>query len=235
MATEIHSYAVWGDEDLALEVVRPEEPTSGPLPAVVFFHGGGWREGSRGEMRPHARALARRGFVGVTADYRLASQERGTTPIHCVDDARLATEWLHANAAHLGIDPARIAIGGGSSGGQMAAAAVTMGAPAAAVVLYAPAVTDDGTLRFGFLGDGSPDYAVDEGFPPTLIVYGSDDAVVLPEAMRFFGEALASTGVRCELVELPGAAHTFYNAASRESFERTVAETDRFLVSVGLR
>jgi acetyl esterase/lipase len=231
VTSELHVSAECDRADLLLEVVRPDEQ-SPPVPAVVFFHGGGWREGDRREFLPHCFQVAQRGAVGVTVSFRLASADGGTSPVDCVDDAARALHWLHANAARLGIDAERICASGGSSGAQMAAAAVAQGAPAAALVLFSPGVTDDGSLRFRFLGDASPSYAPTGGFPPTLIVHGTDDEVVPIAAARLFRSALVAAGAPCELAELSGASHELYRA-EHPDFERSFDELFRFLEQIG--
>src|SRR6185503_3489625 len=65
--------------------------------------------------------LAARGMVAVTADYRVGSRHQAKI-VDCIRDAKSAVRYLRANAARLGIDPGRIAAGGGSAGGHLAAA-----------------------------------------------------------------------------------------------------------------
>src|SRR5262249_55498712 len=93
-------------------------------PAIVFFFGGGWTNGSPNQFLPQAEYLAGRGMVAARADYRVKSRHN-VTPDKCVEDAKSAVRWLRQNAAKLGIDPDRIAASGGSAGGHLAAAAFT--------------------------------------------------------------------------------------------------------------
>ena len=73
-----------------------------PLPAVVYFHGGGWVVGSLDTHDGICRALARRsGSVVVAVDYRLAPEHRFPA---AVEDAWAATSWVSAHAAELGAD-----------------------------------------------------------------------------------------------------------------------------------
>jgi triacylglycerol lipase len=90
------------------------------LPAVAYFHGGGWVAGDLDLYDSTARDIAAAsGAVVVSVDYRLAPE---TTFPGAVEDAYAALTWLHAEAAALGVDPARIAVGGESAGGGHAAA-----------------------------------------------------------------------------------------------------------------
>jgi acetyl esterase len=100
---------------LRVRVYRPE--ADGPLPALVYFHGGGWVVGSLDSHDPLCRRLASRTpAVVVSVDYRLAPEHPFPA---AVDDAWAATEWAAANALELGAD--RIAVGGDSAGGNLAA------------------------------------------------------------------------------------------------------------------
>jgi len=113
------------------------------LPALLYLHGGGWVLGGLDSHDGVCRRLANLAACRVVAaDYRLAPEHRFPA---AVDDAAAALSWMAANAAALGIDPSRLAVGGDSAGGNLAAALALMGrdgtAPASAcqLLLY-PAV-----------------------------------------------------------------------------------------------
>ena len=88
--------------------------------AAVFFFGGGWNGGTPKQFEAHSRYLASRGMVAFVADYRVKSRQK-TDPFACVEDAKAAVRYLRGHAAELGVDPERIAVGGGSAGGHLAA------------------------------------------------------------------------------------------------------------------
>ena len=105
-----------GDADLKLDLAAPADG-DGPFPAVVCIHGGGWVGGDRKQMENTIKALARRGFVAVSPDYRLAPHEPFPAP---VEDCKAAVRWLRANAKTYKIDPDHIGAVGFASGGHLA-------------------------------------------------------------------------------------------------------------------
>lgn len=110
------TYAEAGGARMQLNIARPKN-ASGPLPAVLCIHGGGFRAGSREGYNKLCLTLAQRGFVAVTISYRLAPAHQFPA---AVLDTKAAVRWLRANAAKYGIDPARIGATGGSAGGHLA-------------------------------------------------------------------------------------------------------------------
>lgn len=135
---------------------RPK--TDGTLPGLVFFHGGGWVIGDLDSHDDLCRDLAAQAGCAVLAvDYRLAPEHRFPA---AADDAIAATHWVITNAAELGMDPARLTVGGDSAGGNLAAvaaiAARDAGRPLAAQLLIYP-VTDMSRLEgesYTTCGDG---------------------------------------------------------------------------------
>jgi len=108
-----------GDVTLQLHVFNPENhKATDKTPAIVFFFGGGWVGGSPSQFYPHCKHLAEKGMVAISAEYRV-KKPHGTSPIECVKDGKSAIRWVRQHAAELGVDPNKIAAGGGSAGGHV--------------------------------------------------------------------------------------------------------------------
>jgi acetyl esterase/lipase len=141
---------------LTVHIYRAATRTS-PGPALLWLHPGGLVMGAI--QQSHAwcsRVAAELGVLVVNVDYRIAPEHPYPAAI---DDAYRALQWLHANATSLGIDPARIAVGGQSAGGGLAAAlaqrAHDENIPVRFQLLAYPMLDDRTTLR-DTQGDRTP-------------------------------------------------------------------------------
>lgn len=113
-----------GFRPLHLDLYRPKNIGSRPLPLVIYVHGGGWQGGHTRhsgafENWPGVLAsLAAKGYVVASLEYRLS----GEAPFPAAfDDVKAAVKWLRSQATSYGIDPSRAVIWGGSAGGHLAA------------------------------------------------------------------------------------------------------------------
>jgi acetyl esterase len=133
------------DGGLPLRVYRPAGvPDSTRLPAVVFFHGGGWVIGEVETYDVLCRQLtAATGASVISVDYRLAPEHKFPA---AAEDAFAATRWIAGHAAELGLDGARLAVAGDSAGGNLAAVVALMardaGGPAIGLQVLVYPVTD---------------------------------------------------------------------------------------------
>lgn len=110
-----------GDPDVEVRLFIPETST-GPLPVLIWIHGGGFAVGSAAASDAYCLEVVRRlGFAAASVEYRLAPE----TPFPGAhNDCYAALRYLHAHADELGIDRDRIAVGGESAGGGLAAGVV---------------------------------------------------------------------------------------------------------------
>lgn len=107
-------YAKRGDRELKLDIVRPDGP--GPYPAVVCIHGGGWSSGRRRDMRFMQEALARRGYVTISPEYRFAPKDLWPAQVH---DVKAAVRWLRSHASEYHVDAEKFGATGISAGGHL--------------------------------------------------------------------------------------------------------------------
>lgn len=241
------TYKVVGGTDLKLwQKLPPGGVGAGNLPAIVFFFGGGWTSRNLLQFQEKGEGLASLGMQVFLADYR-AKKEYGGTPFDCVQDAKSAMRYLRANAAQLGIDPARIAAGGGSAGGHLAAAAALLDGfnepsdPAVspvpdALILFNP-VYDNGEGGYGYdrvkarWKEFSPLHNIRAGAPPNIVFLGTKDELVPVASAEEWKRRMQDVGVRSELVLYDGRGHGFFN--NPKDGKDTLAKTVEFLRSLG--
>lgn len=226
----------------------PDWNATDERPAIVFFFGGGWTNGTVKQFASQADYLASRGMVAARADYRVKSRH-GITPKECVDDAQNAVRWLRAHAGELGIDPNRIVASGGSAGGHLAACtalppieaveseAAAISSKPNALVLYNPALKFSGVERLMTRIDNdeslgkqiSPTLHLSEKTPPALILFGTADALIVQG--EEYVQRANEVGARAEMFEAEDMPHGFFNRSPW--LERTTYHVDEFLESLG--
>jgi acetyl esterase/lipase len=234
--------------ELKLHIYYPEQKGGQPLPAILFFFGGGWTGGNHGHFATHSKYLASRGMIAVTADYRVKKQH-GTTPIEAIQDAREALQYLATHAAELGVDSSLIAVGGGSAGGHLALCTALIDQydiekidySPKALVLFNPVVN---TTSAGFgsqaLGkdsiNASPYHHVTPEMPPLLIFHGEKDTTVPLSNITELKAKLDSLRVESTLYTYPEQKHGFFNVGRQPGhtyFLETLYRTDEFLTEHG--
>lgn len=209
--------------DLVLRIYEPETPGAG-RPGIVFYFGGGWNGGNLDQFKTHSEHLARHGMVAVCAEYRVKSRH-GTTPLESTEDGRSAFRWVRAHAEELGIDPDRLAAGGGSAGGQVALAValahdvndaaddLSVPTDPSLLVLFNPAcqmlTRADRFTQPELASQVSPLDLVDDRIPPSILFYGSADPMI--EEGRQLVERSRTIGVDSELHVAEGEKHAFFN------------------------
>lgn len=246
---ETQVYKKVGDRELKLFIEKPAGwKATDRRPAIVFFFGGGWVAGNAKQFLKQSEYFASRGMVGVRVEYRTMPKDDKGPPTICVQDAKSAMRWVRAHARELGIDPERIAAGGGSAGGHLAAfTTLVSGNDAAeddlkispkgnALLLWNPVFNNGpGEYGNGRMGERykefSPAHNIAKGAPPTIVFLGTKDHLIPVATAKKFEEDMKAVGAKCEAVFYEGQEHGFFNREPWTS--KTLAEADRFLVSLG--
>jgi acetyl esterase/lipase/lysophospholipase L1-like esterase len=248
-------YKTIGEVELKLHIFEPpDRKAKEPMSAIVFFFGGGWVGGTPTQFYHQCDYLASRGMMAISAEYRVR-KKHGTTPFECVADGKSAIRWVRANAARLGVNPDKIAAGGGSAGGHVAACTGvikglddesedhTISSKPNALVLSNPAVdlvqlskkraSDE---RFKRVKEISPLQHITKSVPPSIIFHGTADRTVPFDSVERFNAAMKEAGNVCRLVPFEEKGHGFFNYGrdkDNSSFNKTIEETDKFLISLG--
>ena len=210
---------------LRFDLYQPPEPSNGPHPTVLWFHGGGFQQGNDKRQRyiPWlAREFAGRGYVGIAPDYRVRSAPLTNwhgAVFEAVEDGRAALDWAIANCTAYRIDTQRIVLAGGSAG-AMLALNLAAGLPPHLVraVLNLWGTPPPKARLFGLPG---------ADFPPTFLVHGTADQLVPIDLSIDFVNELAQAGVRYEFLTLADAPHTPLN-----HMDKIIRAIEKFLQDV---
>ncbi|RYD92916.1 MAG: alpha/beta hydrolase, partial [Sphingomonadales bacterium] len=218
--------------------VYTPDGAKGPLPVILYIHGGGWviADIDVYDSSPRALATAANAIV-VSIEYRHAPEAKFPA---AHDDANAAYKWVLADAAKWGGDPARIAIVGESAGGNMAVNVAqfardnALAAPKHVVAVYPVANTGDTPAKATYADAkplnkpmldwffkhtlASPDQATDprlnlitsklNGLPPTTIILAEIDP--LHDDGTSLADAIKAAGGQVELKEYAGVTHEFF-------------------------
>ncbi len=242
------TYKHASDTDLKIIVHYPAGWKAGDKrPAIVFFFGGGWKNGQPAQFFSQADYLATRGMVTARADYRVQSRQ-GVTPDACVEDAKSAVRWMRAHSAELGVDPDRIVASGGSAGGHTAACTamcegfeakgedLKVSSKPNALVLFNPAldlaalnVVSQWQAGKDIIPRIDPAQHITKGLVPTVLFFGTADRMI--EHARQFAARSTPLGNRVELYSAADMPHGFFNRPPWT--EITARKADEFLASIG--
>lgn len=243
--------------DLPMDFYRPPAGRAGGVPCVVVIHGGGWDSGDRSQLPGFNHWLVAQGYAVAAISYRLAPAHPWPAQR---DDTLAAVAYLRANAAALGIDPARLVLAGRSAGGQIAAAVgYTANDPGirGVVAFYAPfdmrfvwsISRDDDALNSlklmrQYLGGppegramiydtASAEQHVSRGrTPPTLLVHGVIDTLVWHRHSERLAARLEAEGVPHLHLSLPWAVHAVEFNLAGPSGQLTTYALKGFLARV---
>jgi acetyl esterase/lipase len=118
------AYVEGGHERQKLDLFLPEK-ASGPLPLIIWVHGGGWQNGSKDGCPPLRGGYVERGYAVASINYRLS--QHAVFPAQ-IEDCKAAIRYLRAHAQEYGLDPQRFGVWGSSAGGHLVALIGTSGA-----------------------------------------------------------------------------------------------------------
>jgi acetyl esterase/lipase len=194
--------------ELLADIYQPSGDPAKCRVGVVWVHGGGFTQAARNGPAEQAwgTALAARGYVLVSVDYRLGSGEpfgldQATDPVriaivnNAIADAITAITWLRAASPQWGVDPNRIVIGG-TSAGAMTALGAAMTSPAA----------DRPCAVVSVSGDLDPAW-VGSNPVPALLIHGDSDMLVPYQSSVDAVQRLTDAGGQAQLVTVNGAGH----------------------------
>ncbi len=198
-------------------------PEAAPdAPTIVFFHGGSWRLSDKFFANFWAEAFCPAGFHFVAATYGFLP----LTPLHeIIAHARLAVDWVHRHSAALGLDPARLILGGNSAGAHLATMAMlhdwsnTSLYPAHLLGcfgfsgFYDLEILHHSTSSRAYIPTveearaWSPIHHVRPALPPAFLAYGEDETPEFARQSRLMHEAWEAAGNRSTLVAAPAGNH----------------------------
>ena len=234
---------------LNLHIYKPLDFKSSKVyNCVVFFHGGGWNNGSPRAFRRQSMYFASRGMIAISVEYRLKNTH-GTTPFQATEDAKSAIRFVRQHANELNIDPNTITAGGGSAGGHLAASCALLpkfdnieedlnisSIPNALILLNPVIDLGPGAYAHKRFGgryiDLSPTDNIVAGAPPSIILVGTKDRIVTVEMVQSFKQKMEAVGSRCDLVLYKDQTHAFFAKKPIKYFIQTTDEIDKFLVSL---
>jgi acetyl esterase/lipase len=205
-------------QPLLLDLMKPPNATAAtPQPVVIEVHGGAFVGGNRTDSDGEVMEWARRGYVGVTIDYRLTKVDANggvdqiAAATAATPDVQNSVRWLRANAATYGIDPNRVAMVGNSAGAALTLAAAVSGTATTTGPLAAYSPVLQAAVGTGaYLTPALPFLTFNANEAPVqMYQYDMDEATHVTAAYAFETcDALRAAGSTCDEIQEPGTGHT---------------------------
>jgi acetyl esterase/lipase len=253
------TYLVASNWEAKLDIYKRRD-TTGPQPTLIFFHGGGWVQGSKEASQMSLMPWLEMGWNVVNVEYRLG---RVALAPAAVEDGLCALRWIATRAKDYDIDPSRLVTSGESAGGHLAlttgmipeSAGLDRQCPGIPLPKVAAIVDWYGITDVAELLDGvnRKPYAVQwlasmpdreaiarrvspltyarEGLPPILMIQGDADPTVPYQQSLRLRDALTKANVTNQLVTVPGGKHGGFTPAERSIIYVKIRE---FLAKNGL-
>lgn len=248
------TYCAPGEPLQKLDVYYPKE--GGPWPAVLYVHGGSWKEGDKAEGAGW-KGLNDLGYLVVAINYRMAPFVKH--PV-LIEDLKCAVRYLRAHASEYNLDPDHIAAMGASAGGHLVALMGTSDEAAGwdvgenpdqssrvQAVIPMAAITDftqemkviSMVIYSAFGGlpgtpspkmiEASPVTYITPDDPPFLIFHGDNDGVVPYQQSEILHEQLTTAGVPSELIIVKNGDHSLNGKNASPTWDEIYTQIVAFL------
>lgn len=253
--SSVEEYKVTGDgSSLRLEIELPKE-TDGPVPYIIWIHGGGWHSGSPASMKDVSRYFASAGFASFRVQYRLRGA--ASTNEEQLQDIADAVAYIRNNASRFNVNPDVYAYIGGSAGGQLALISGINDSECDAIVpmfavydvkgFYNFLVSvgqrnemDDVVQAFFMMEDDirymhyNPCDAVKKDMAPTLVLHGTGDSTAPYAHCERFIAKMKEYGNPMEIGIFERYEHNFTGKGASDAYE-TVQLTIRAFLEKNLK
>ena len=232
--------------------------TENKKPVLLYFHGGGWRGGTKESRALEFLPYVDKGWVVVTADYRVLNQ---TSLPNIIGDCRSALNWVYANSERFKIDTNKVVISGNSAGGHLALMTALVKNDAlyksdsyfikkhkVAAVINWYGISDvskfvkkwkdkqilykDTTKLNWVYKITSPLNFVDKNTPPILTVHGTKDEIVSFAQAEMLRKKLDKIGIKNKLIKISNKKHGNFNT---EEMTESYQQIWKFLDEIGIK
>lgn len=231
--------------ELKLHILTPKKKKKKLKPCIIGIHGGGWTWGNPTMTYAILQEFVKKGWVGISIEYRLLSRSKNQTVYDSVKDTKSAIRYVKEHACELGVDSTRITLSGLSAGGHLALGALlfdtineksdnlSISIQPQYLILYYP-VVDTSIKGYGNkkVGDEwiklSPLHNIKKNLPPTLIFHGMKDKAVPITGVINFQKKMISLGNSCDLI-IHGEGNHGYFLYSKSKYNEVINHTFSFL------